>query len=52
RGTGLGTNIMKEIVELHGGEVQVTSEPGLGTRVVLWLPHMDATQDADDIGVA
>ncbi|MDB6001113.1 MAG: histidine kinase, partial [Rhizobacter sp.] len=54
RGTGLGTNIMKEIVELHGGEVQVTSEPGLGTRVVLWLPRFEAGANdaAEDLPVA
>jgi signal transduction histidine kinase len=37
-GKGLGLAIVKRIVELHGGEVTVTSAPGSGTRVVLSLP--------------
>ena len=37
-GTGLGMSVVKEIVELHGGEVQVTSVPGAGTSVTVWLP--------------
>jgi PAS domain S-box-containing protein len=37
-GTGLGMTIVKEIIELHGGSVQVESELGRGTTVVLWVP--------------
>ncbi len=37
-GTGLGVSIVREIVELHGGSLETTSEPGVGTRVSLWLP--------------
>ncbi|MDT7837331.1 PAS domain S-box protein [Aquabacterium sp. OR-4] len=37
-GTGLGMSLVKEIVELQGGEVQIDSELGAGTRVTLWLP--------------
>ena len=36
-GTGLGMSIVKEIIELHGGEVQIESRLGLGTTVTLWL---------------
>jgi PAS domain S-box-containing protein len=39
-GTGLGMTIVKEILELHGGQVSVTSELGVGTTVILWLPSM------------
>jgi signal transduction histidine kinase len=37
-GTGLGMSLVKEIVELQGGRVQVDSELGCGTTVTLWLP--------------
>jgi len=37
-GTGLGMCIVKEIVEFHGGKVDVDSEPGVGTRVTIWIP--------------
>jgi PAS domain S-box-containing protein len=39
-GTGLGMSIVKEIVELHGGEVEISSRFGGGTAVTLWLPGM------------
>lgn len=41
-GTGLGMTIVKEIVELHGGQVGVSSEHGIGTTVTLWLPALTA----------
>ena len=37
-GSGLGLAVVKEIVELHGGRVEVASTPGLGTTVTAWLP--------------
>lgn len=37
-GTGLGMSIVKEILELHGGRVDLASQPGHGTTVTLWLP--------------
>jgi len=37
-GTGLGMSLVKEIIELHGGRVDVFSEIGTGTVVTLWLP--------------
>jgi signal transduction histidine kinase len=38
-GKGLGLAIVKRIAELHGGDVQVRSEPGAGTEVTLLLPR-------------
>ena len=38
-GKGLGLAIVKRIVELHGGQVDVTSLAGAGTRVRLMLPR-------------
>lgn len=37
-GTGLGMLIVKNVVEAHGGTVEVESEPGKGTRVRLSIP--------------
>lgn len=37
-GTGLGTSLSKEIVELHGGNIKYYSEVGLGTKVIISLP--------------
>jgi signal transduction histidine kinase len=37
-GMGLGLFICKEIIEGHGGEIDVVSEPGKGTRVTITLP--------------
>ncbi|MBI3268824.1 MAG: response regulator [Planctomycetes bacterium] len=37
-GTGLGLPFCKLAVEAHGGRIRVESEPGKGSRFVLWLP--------------
>ena len=37
-GTGLGMTICKEIVDLHGGVIQIESAPGSGTQILLLLP--------------
>ena len=38
RGTGLGLAIVHRIVSDYGGEVHVTSQPGVGTQVEVTLP--------------
>jgi signal transduction histidine kinase len=37
-GNGLGLAIVKAIVTRHGGSVTITSEPGLGTQVIVSIP--------------
>ena len=37
-GTGLGLTIVKNIINTHGGAVQVYSKPGIGTKFIVILP--------------
>ena len=37
-GTGLGTKIVKDVVDAHGGTIQVESQEGLGTTFTICLP--------------
>ena len=41
-GTGLGMSIVKEIVELHGGQLLLASAPGVGTTATVRLPLLAA----------
>jgi len=38
-GTGLGLTQVKKIVDQHGGEIEVTSKMGEGTRFIISLPR-------------
>lgn len=37
-GTGLGTKIVKDVVDAHGGQISVESKIGAGTSFHIWLP--------------
>jgi signal transduction histidine kinase len=38
KGTGLGLSIAKQIINLHGGQIRVESEPGQGSCFEIRLP--------------
>jgi signal transduction histidine kinase len=38
QGTGLGLPLVKSMIELHGGTLQLDSKVGAGTEATLWLP--------------
>ena len=44
-GTGLGLAIVQGIMQLHGGNVEIASEPGVGTRVKLRMPARRSAGD-------
>lgn len=43
-GTGLGVTLVKEIVDVHGGEVEIDSKVGEGTVVTIWLPIVEESK--------
>lgn len=50
-GTGLGLAIIKEIVDLHGGTIEVQSEVNIGTTFSVWLPvgKSDELSNVEDV---
>lgn len=45
-GSGIGLALTKAFVELHGGSINVESEPGLGTRFTVILPVVHVAESA------
>lgn len=37
-GAGIGLAVAEEIIRLHGGSLEIDSEPNVGTTVTVWLP--------------
>ena len=44
-GTGLGLLIVKQIIELHGGQVYIDTSMGKGTTFLLTFPFMAQTAE-------
>ncbi len=43
-GTGLGLCIVKEIIDLHCGHIEIQSTPGEGTVITVWLAEYTALE--------
>ena len=48
RGIGLGLWLVKSFVELHGGQVESSSEPGVGATFSFLIPRTRAAVGPDD----
>ncbi|WP_417451101.1 ATP-binding protein [Kordiimonas sp.] len=46
-GTGVGTGVVKRIIESHNGTIRATSEPGVGTEFTLMLPAAQRMKPRD-----
>jgi len=50
-GTGLGLGIVKNIIESHGGSIQIVNRPVHGARVTIELPlKQKKADDKDEVG--
>ena len=47
-GTGLGLSIAKEILDQNSGMIDIKSEPGKGTEVVIRIPTKQGKQNKDE----
>lgn len=48
-GSGIGLSLVKELVELHRGQITVDSKPGKGTTFIISLPAGTAHLEAEEL---
>ncbi len=46
-GSGIGMSYIKDLIEVHGGSIEVNSRPGVGTKAEVFLPCHLITGDPD-----
>jgi PAS domain S-box-containing protein len=48
-GVGLGLPLSLRLARMHEGDISLTSQPGVGTTVRLWLPPERVIEDVKDV---
>jgi len=51
-GSGLGLPLAKQLAELHGGQLELISEPGTGTTARVRLPYSRVLRQSDLVAEA
>lgn len=51
-GTGIGLALVRELVRLHGGDIDVSSEEGRGSRFAVRIPKGSAHLPVERVGVS
>lgn len=52
RGSGIGLAVTNEIINLHNGKLEIDSEEGRGTLVIIYLPVQNAPTENELQGIA
>lgn len=48
-GSGIGLSIVKSLVEMHGGSINIISEQGQGTEFVIEIPNIQVEENEEEI---